>query len=140
MGNISLDGSKVHADASKSHDVSYGHLPALEQHLRQEVADLLTLGERAEQAELPDGFDLADEIAFRQGRLGNLAEAKRALEARAQERLAAEQAEYEAKAQARAVKAQAPGRKPRGRAPTPPTPGPRATDQYNFTDPDSHIM
>ena len=140
LGDISLDGSKVHADASKSHAVSYGHLLKLEQHLRQEVAELLTLGEQAEQSELPDGFDLADEIAFRQGRLVNLAEAKRVLEARAQERFAAEQAEYEAKVQARAAKAQATGRKPRGRAPVPPTPGPQDADQYNFTDPASRIM
>ena len=140
LGNISLDGSKVHADASKSHAVSYGRLQALEQHLRQEVAELLALGERAEQAELPAGFNLADEIAFRQGRLVNLAEAQRVLEARAQERFAAEQAAYAAKVPARAAQAQATGRKPRGRAPAPPTPGPQDTDQYNYTDPDSRIM
>ena len=140
LGNVSLDGSKVHADASKSHAVSYGHLQALEERLRQEVAALLALGERAEQDELPDEFNLADEIAFRQGRLVNLAEAKRVLAARAQERDVAEQAEYAAKVQAREAKAQATGRKPRGRAPAPPTPGPRASDQYNFTDPDSRIM
>ena len=90
LGNVSLDGSKVHADASKSHAVSYGHLQALEERLRQEVAALLALGERAEQDELPDEFNLADEIAFRQGRLVNLAEAKRVLAARAQERDAVE--------------------------------------------------
>src|SRR5439155_15502403 len=31
-------------------------------------------------------------------------------------------------------------RKPRGRAPKPPEPGPWDKDQYNFTDPDSRIM
>jgi len=62
------------------------------------------------------------------------------LEARAQERYAVEQAEYEAKLRARQERARHTGRKPRGRTPKPPTPGPRPKDQYNFTDPDSRIM
>jgi transposase len=140
LGNISLDGSKIHADASKSKAVSYGRLLRLEVHLRAEVEELIALGEQADQRELPEGLDLELEVAFRQERLVNLAQAKAVLEARAQERYAAEQAEYEAKLQARAEKAQATGRQPRGRAPQPPVPGPRAKDQYNFTDPDSPIM
>jgi len=140
LGRISLDGSKIHADASKSHAVSYGRLRELENRLRAEVAELVALGEQADQSELPDGLDLATEIVLRQGRLVNLAEAKAVLEARAQERYAAEQAEYEAKLRAREAQAQQTGRKPRGRAPTPPTPGPRDKDQYNFTDPESRIM
>jgi len=62
------------------------------------------------------------------------------LEVRAQERYAAEQAEYEAKLREREEKARQTGRKPGGRPPEPPTPGPRDQDQYNFTDPDSRIM
>ncbi len=138
--NVSFDGSKIHADAAKSHAVSYDRLLELETLLRSEVAELLALGAQADQAALPDGLDVADEVALRQQRLGNLAEAKRVLEARAQERYAAEQAAYEAKLQARQAKAQATGHKPGGRAPQPPTPGPRPDDQYNFTDPDSRIM
>ena len=49
LGNISLDGSKIHADASKSQAVRYKRLLALEVQIRQEVSDLLTLGERADQ-------------------------------------------------------------------------------------------
>lgn len=140
LGNISLDGSKVRADASKHHAVSYGRLLELEQQLRTEVTELLALGEQADQNGLPPGLNLETEITFRQERLVNLAQAKAVLEARAQERYAAEQAEYEVKVCAREAKAQATGRRPRGRAPQPPTPGPRAQDQYNFTDPDSRIM
>jgi transposase len=140
LGNISLDGSKLHADASKSHAVSYKRLLELESALRQEVDELFALGEQLEQSDLPDGLDLADEIAFREGRLVNLAQAKRVLEARAQERYAAEQAEYAAKLRERQAKARRTGRKPGGRPPEPPTPGPRDQDQYNFTDPDSRIM
>lgn len=140
LGNISLDGSKLRADASKHHAVSYGRLLELEQSLRAEVEELLALGAQADQASLPEGLDVAHEVTLRQARLTNLAEAKAVLEARAQERAAAEQAEHEAKLQARAAKAQASGHKPRGRAPAPPVPGPRAKDQYNFTDPESRIM
>jgi transposase len=140
LGNISLDGSKIHADASKSKAVSYGRLLQLETHLRAEVEELLALGEQADQAELPAGLDIGLEVALWQARLVNLAQAKAVLEARAQERYAAEQAEYEAKLRAREEKARATGRQPRGRKPEPPVPGPRVKDQYNFTDPDSPMM
>jgi transposase len=140
LGNISLDGSKIHADASKSKAVSYGYLPKLTARLQVEVEELLILAEQADQADLPPGLDFEAEISFRQDRLVNLAQAQRVLEARAQERYELEQAEYEAKLGQRDLNAQASGHKERGRAPQPPVPGARPRDQYNFTDPDSRIM
>jgi transposase len=140
LGNSSLDGTKIHADASKSKAVSYNHLLALQAHLRAEVDELFALSERLDQGEMPDGLVVSDEIAIRQARLARLAEAKAVLEARAKERTALEQAEYDAKVQERDEKARQTGRPPRGRAPKPPTPGPRDKDQYNFTDPESRIM
>jgi transposase len=140
LGNISLDGSKIHADASKSKAVSYKRLLELKTLIQQEVQELLVLGEQSDQAELPEGLDVEEEVAFRQQRLVNLAQAQAVLEARAQERYEAEVAEYEAKKRAREEKAQQTGHKPRGQEPQPPTPGPRDKDQYNFTDPDSRIM
>jgi len=129
VGNISLDGSKIHADAFKSKAVSYKRLLALEERLRAEVAEVLSLGESADQGEvdLPEGLD-------------NLARAKAVLQARAEERHAGEQAEYEAKVREREEKAKRKGRRPGGKPPHPPTPGVRDQDQYNFTDPDSRIM
>jgi len=142
LGNISLDGSKIHADASKSKAVSYKRLLEIEARLRTEVGELFELGERADQGELPlpEGLDLAHELAIRQERLANLAQAKAVLEERARERHAAEQAEYETKMREREERARKKRRKPRGRPPKPPQPGPRDKDQYNFTDPDSRIM
>ncbi len=140
LGNISLDGSKVRADAAKHQAVSYGRLLELEQSLRAEVAELLALGARADQGARPAELDVASEVARREAQLTNLAAAKAVLEARAQERTAAEQAEYDAKVQARAAKAQETGHKAGGRPPVPPVAGPRAKDQYNFTDPASRIM
>jgi transposase len=140
LGNISLDGTKIHADAGIRKAVSYKHLLALEAHLRAEVEELFALSEHADQGDLPDGLVVSDEITIRQARLARLAEAKAILEARATERDAIEQGEYTTKVQERADKAQRTGRKERGRAPKPPTPGPRDKDQYNFTDPESRIM
>ncbi len=140
LGNLSLDGSKIHADASKSQAVSYKRLIELETRLGAEVQELLTLGEQADRGEvsLPGSLVVADEVVLRQQRLENLAKAKAVLEARAQERAALEQAEYQAKLHAHEEKARR--RKRRGRKPKPPEAGPRDGDQYNFTDPDSRIM
>ena len=140
LGTISVDGSKVHADASKSHAVSYGRLLQMERRLSAEVEELIALGETADQESLPEGMDLEFEIALREERLLNLAQAKAVLEARAEERHEVEKAEYEAKLREREEKAKKTGGNPRGKGPKPPTAGPRAKDQYNFTDPDSRIM
>ena len=139
LGNISLDGTKVHADASRSKAVSYQRLLEIELFLQAEVNELFALAEQADSA-LPEGMNLPDELARRQDRLKRLAEAKVILEARAAERHAFEQAQYEAKMAERADKEQQTGKKPRGKPPTPPTPGPDDSDQYNFTDPQSRIM
>jgi transposase len=140
LGTISLDGTKVHADASKRKAVSYKRLLEVEAQLRSEVEELFALSERSDQPEVPDGLVVRDEIARREDRLARLAEAKALLEARAAERAAAEQAEYEAKLAQRAERERTTGRRPGGRPPTPPVPGPRDGDQYNFTDPESRIM
>ena len=140
LGNISLDGTKIHANASKSHAVSYKRLLALEAHLHGEVDELFRLAELADRAPLPEGMNVADEVAIRQQRLARLAAAKAVLVERAQERYQAEQAEFEAKQRERDAKAKRTKRKPRGRPPKPPIPGPHDEDQYNFTDPESRIM
>src|SRR5437868_946769 len=140
LGTISLDGTKMHADASKHNAVSYKRLLEVETQLRSEVEELFALSEQSEQPEVPDGLVVRDEIARREDRLVRLAEAKAVLEARAQERAAAEQAEYEAKMAQREERERTTGRRPGGRPPSPPTLGPRDGDQYNFTDPESRIM
>ena len=141
LGNLSLDGSKIHADASKSHAVSYGRLIELEAELRAEVSKLIEWGESAEQGEilLPENLVIEDELTLRQERLENLAQAKAVLEARAKERYEAEKAEYDEKVREREAQARKHRKRPRGRAPKPPEAGPREKDQYNFTDPESRI-
>ncbi len=140
LGTISLDGTKIHADASKSKALSYKRLVELEARLRAEVEELFALAERLDERERPDGLVVRDEIARRDERLSQLAAAKAVLEARARDRAALERAAYEEKLAHRAEQEQTTGQRARGHAPTPPVPGPRAKDQYNFTDPDSRIM
>ena len=140
LGHVSLDGSKIHADASKSKAMSYKRLLAIEAYLQAEVAELFALAEAADGGQLPEEMNISDEIERRQTQLARLAEAKKVLEERAQARYEAEKAEYLAKQQARDAKADQKGQKPRGKQPQPPVPGPRPKDQYNFTDPQSRIM
>lgn len=142
LGHISLDGSKMHADASKSHAVSYGRLIEMEAELRAEVGKLIEWGESADQGDirLPEDLVVQDEITLRKERLENLAQAKAVLEARAQERYAVEKAEYDEKVREREVKTRKHRKRPRGQDPKPPEAGPRDKDQYNFTDPESRIM
>jgi transposase len=140
VGNISLDGTKIPADASKSKAVSYKRLTQLEARLYAEVAQLFALAEQADASALPEGMDLPQEITRREDRRARLAQAKATLEARAVERHAAELAEYEAKMRARAEHEKRTGKKPPGKPPAPPSPGPKNSDQYNFTDPDSRVM
>ncbi len=140
LGNISLDGSKIHADASKRKAVSYQRLLAIEAYLQHQVAELMALAESADRSLIPEAMDLPAEVARRQQRLVKLAAAKGVLERRAQVRYAAEKADYDEKVRAREAQAAKQGKKPRGRPPKAPQRGPRAKDQYNFTDPDSAIM
>jgi transposase len=140
LGMISLDGTKVHADASKRKAVSFQRLLELETQLRSEVEELFALSEQSEQPEVLDGLVVREKIGRREGRLARLAQAKAVLEARAEERATAKQAEYEAKLAQREEREPATGRRPSGRPPTPPVPGVRCGDQYNFTDPESRIM
>ena len=140
LGNISVDGSKIRANASKHKAVSYKRLLALEKDLQAEVEALFALAEQAEEAELPEGLVIADEVAWRRAKLAKLAEAKQVLAARAEARYEAEQADYEAKLAERAAKERQRGHKLGGRPPKPPEPGVRDKDQYNFTDPPSRIM
>lgn len=111
LGTISLDGTKIHADASKRKAVSYKRLLELETQLRTEVEELFTLSEQLDQREVPDGLVVREEIARREERLARLAEAKAILEARAQERMVAEQADYEARLAQRVERERTTGRR-----------------------------
>ncbi len=140
LGTVALDGTRIHANASRHSALSYEHAGKIEAQLKAEVADLLAKAEAADQADVPDGMSIPAELARREARLAKLAEARAKIEARAKERFQREQAEYEARLAARDAKAAATGRKPGGKAPQPPKEGPLPQDQINLTDEASRIM
>ena len=140
LGTVALDGTKIHANASRHSALSYGHAGKIEAQLKQEVAELLAQAEAADAADLPDELSIPEEIERRETRLKAIAEAKAKIEARTQERFAREQADYQAKLTAREEKIQRTGKPPRGKPPAPPSREPKAGDQINLTDEDSRIM
>src|SRR5580700_10016278 len=140
LGTVGLDGTKIHANASRHSALSYEHAGKIEAQLKAEVAELLARAEAADQAEaVVDGMSIPEELARREERLATLGEARTKLEARAKERFEQEMAEHRAKLSAR-EKAAETGKKPGVRPPAPPVEGPQPKDQINLTDEDSRIM
>jgi transposase len=140
MGTVALDGTKIHANASRHSALSYEHAGKIEAQLKAEVAELLAKAEAADQTDKPDGISIPEELARREDRLEKLAVARAKIEARAKERYARELADHEAKLAAREAKTAATGKKPGGKPPQPPVEGPLPTDQINLTDEESRIM
>jgi len=140
LGTVALDGTKIHANASRHSALSYEHAGKIEAQLRAEVADLMAKAEAADQADVPDGMSIPEELARREQRLAAIARAKATIQARAKQRHAREQAEHDAKRAQRAAKTATTGKKPSGRVPQPPVEGPLPTDQVNLTDEESRVM
>lgn len=134
IGHVSLDGTKIKANASKHKALSYEYACKLEEQLKDEVASLLAMADQADSSALPDGLSIPEEIKRREDRLSVIAKAKAEIERRADERYQREQAEYEEKMERRKE------RKRPGKEPRPPEPGARAKDQVNLTDDESRIM
>ena len=140
LGTIALDGTKIHANASRHSALSYGHAEKIEAQLKAEVEQLLARADAADQEPLPEGLNIPEELLRREERLAAIVQAKAQIEARAAERDAQEKADFDAKIKAREEKAVSTGKKPRGKPPAPPSAGVRPTDQINLTDADSRIM
>jgi transposase len=120
LGKVSLDGTKLKANASKHKAMSYGRMIEKQQQLKEEVKKLLEQAEAADEAEDREygdkrGDELPEELRRRETRLAKIKEAKKVLEQRARDKALAEGK--------RAEEAK-----------------PQDKDQYNFTDPESRIM
>src|SRR5208282_1565655 len=123
LGRVSLDGTKLKANASKHKAMSYGRMKEKQQQLKEEVKQLLAAAEAADEEEdrqygSQRGDELPEELRRRETRLAKIKEAKKVLEQRARDKAAAE-----GKSTAEAKRAK-----------------PEDKDQYNFTDPESRIM
>jgi len=137
VGTVSVDGTKIKANASKHSAVSYKRAGEQIELLREEVKELMAKADDADSTPLNDGLTIPAEIVRREDRIKSLKEARRIIE----ERDAAEKlAEYEKKV-AKREKQRKNGKKARGKEPKPPadTP-PDDKKQTNFTDPESRIM
>src|SRR5215475_2990347 len=109
LGTVALDGTKIHANASRHSALSYEHAGKIEAQLKAEVAELLARAEAVDQADVSDGMSIPEELARREERLAKLAEARAKLDARAKERFEREMAEHRAKLAVRDEKAAASG-------------------------------
>ena len=149
LGHVSIDGTKLKANASKHKAMSYERMEEKEKQLKAEVEKLLAQAAETDAAE--DGLygkgkrgdELPAELARRESRLKKIAEAKAALEQEARERAEGAKRAAEEKLEQRLKKEQEQGKKFGGRPPQAPDPAqarPEPTAQRNFTDPESRIM
>ncbi len=139
VGAVSIDGTKIQANASKHAAVSYARAGEMIAQLELEVQELMQRAQQAENQETKDALDIPAELTRREDRKAALQQARQVIEARAQEVAAARQADYDAK-QAQRQQQRDDGKKPRGPEPKPPSGTPEPKAQYNFTDPQSSIM
>jgi len=149
LGHVSIDGSKIKANASKHKAMSYARMGETEARLKAEIEALLKQAEDVDVAEDAQygkgrrGDELPAELARRESRLKKIAAAKAELEQEAREKAEQQQSEAEARLAKRREEEQRTGKKKRGREPRVPDPDqaqPEATAQRNFTDPQSRIM
>jgi transposase len=141
LGTVSLDGTKMGANASKHKAFSYGHACKLEKQLKEEIEQLLARSHTVDQAEGNKAdLDIPEEIRRREERLEKIEAAKKEIEKREEERYEREKAEYDRKMSERAAKEESTGKKSRGKEPSEPKKEISSKAQVNLTDGDSRIM
>lgn len=139
VGTVSVDGTHIDANASKSKNVRYDRAMQLEKQLRLDIEELVRRAEDADRDESDDGQTLPEEIARRERLLEKMQQAQANLKARADAKAAAEREKYERKLreyEARQERGRRGGTRPR----PPENTGPKPTDQANLTDDDSRLM
>jgi len=141
LGNLSTDGTKIGADASRHKAMSYEYMKKRSEQLEAEIEQLLKEAEQldAEQDAVLGsrrGDELPDELKRREERLAKIRQAKARLEAEA----CAEAEEEQRRRDEEQAQRAAEGRKRRGKEPGPIDPTPDAKAQTNFTDPEAKIM
>jgi transposase len=141
LGTVSLDGTKMNANASKHKAFSYGHACKLEEQLKLEIAYLLEQTHKEDQgdANKPE-LNIPEEIRRREERLEKIEHAKAEIASREKERYEREKAEYDAKMAERAEREKKTGKKSKGKQPQEPKEEISSKAQINLTDEDSRIM
>ena len=136
VGTISVDGTKIAANASKRKSIRYDRAGELIEQLELEIRQLMEQAEQTDCGEETDGQTLPAEIARRQQLKDKLAKARQSLEARVQRQAAKEQSEYQKKVSERQGRS---GRS-QGRHIKAPKTTPDDDQQINLTDQDSSLM
>ena len=136
VGTVSVDGTKVDANANKRNSVRYDRAVALREQLRGEIDGLLGEAERTDAEAAPDGQSLPEELSRREQLAAKLDKACAELERRAKRRAASERGAYERKVAARESREGS----SKGRHIKPPDEKPGPAEQINLTDADSGLM
>jgi transposase len=139
LGSVSLDGTKIKANASKHKALSYEYACKLEDKLQQEISFLMAKANESEHSENND-INIPEELQRREDRLKNIITAKETMEKRRKMRYEQEKKDYDTKLKERALKEKANGRKLGGKKPVAPDEKPKPSDQVNLTDEESRIM
>jgi transposase len=141
FGHVSLDGTKVRANASRHKGMSYARMDTKINELEKQVQQMLAKAEACNQKEDDlygkgnRGYQLPKELQYRDRRLKRIREAKKVIENETAANFNVEQEEYQKKLKAREQRSDR-----RGRPPKAPRKDPDPKRQYNFTDPDSRVM
>lgn len=135
VGTVSVDGTKMRANASKNRNVRYDRAGELLETLRRDVEELMAKAERTDQLDEQDGQRLPDELSRAEALKGKLEAARKIIEDRARARAEGERAEYERKMEERSKR-----KGPRGCEVKEPDATPRPEEQTNLSDPDSRLM
>jgi transposase len=141
LGNVSMDGTKVHGNASRHKAMSYGYMKKEVERLREDIEALVTQAvqqDEADDAALGSrrGDELPAELERRETRLAAIEAAMQRLEAQAK---AEADAERKRRAEADAERERQ-GQKRRGRPPKPVEETPPDNAQMSFTDAELHIL
>jgi transposase len=141
LGNLSTDGTKMGANASRHKAMSYGYMTKEIERLRREIDKLLEQAEQVDAAQdaalgSRRGDELPEELKRREQRLAKIQEAKARLETEARAKAEEEQRRRDEERARR----EADGRRHRGKEPAPIDPTPEDKAQTNFTDPEARIM
>jgi transposase len=139
LGSVSLDGTKIKANASKHKALSYEYACKLEDKLQQEISFLMAKANESEHSENND-INIPEELQRREDRLKNIITAKETMEKRRKMRYEQEKKDYDTKLKERALKEKANGRTLGGKKPVAPDEKPKPSDQVNLTDEESRIM
>lgn len=136
VGTVSVDGTKLKANASKDKNIRYDRAVQLEAQLTADVQELLAKAELADTSGEVDGTRLPKDVDRLSKLKRKMQEAREELERRNRERVEAERREYEAKLKAREERKGS----DKGGQPQPPSDAQRQDEQCNLTDKDSRIL